>query len=77
MTLQVLPIGPGAHASMGSGFTVLSFGDLGETDMAYVEHALGAAHIEGEREVAVARKQFDQLRTLPWVRRSRWHSCGA
>jgi hypothetical protein len=64
VTLQVLPAGPGAHASMGSGFYVLSFGDLGEPDMAYVEHALGAAHVEGEREVAVARRKFDQLRTL-------------
>jgi hypothetical protein len=64
VTLQVLPAAPGAHASMGSGFYVLSFGDLGEPDMAYVEHALGAAHVEGEPEVTTARKKFDQLRTL-------------
>ena len=64
VTLQVLPLTAGAHASMGSGFLVLSFGDLAEPDMAYVEHALGAAHVTGERDVASARKQFDQLRTL-------------
>ncbi len=62
--LQVLRRRPGAHASLGSGFYVLSFGDIDEPDMAYVEHALGATHIEGEHEVALARKQFDQLRTL-------------
>jgi hypothetical protein len=64
VTLQVLPLVAGAHGSMGSGFTVLTFGDLGEPDMAYVEHALGAAHITDGKEVARARKQFDQLRTL-------------
>lgn len=62
--LQVLPAGSGAHASMSSGFAVLAFGDLGEPDMAYVEHALGAAHVEGEGEVGTARKKFDQLRRI-------------
>ena len=64
VTVQVLPLTAGAHASMGSGFYVLTFGDLDEPDMAYVEHALGAAHVTGEGDVALARKQFDQLRTL-------------
>jgi hypothetical protein len=43
---------------------VLSFGELDEPDLAYVEHALGAAHLEGEQEVLTARKKFDQLRTM-------------
>lgn len=43
---------------------MLGFGDLGEPDMAYVEHALGAAHITGEREVLTARRKFDRLRRL-------------
>lgn len=64
VAIQVLPLTAGAHASMGSGFLVLSFGDLGEPDMAYVEHALGAAHVTDAKEVVRARKQFDQLRTL-------------
>ncbi len=64
VTLQVLPAAVGARAAVASGFTVLSFGDLGEPDMAYVEHALGAAHIEKEDEVARARLKFDQLRSL-------------
>ncbi|MGI5130344.1 DUF5753 domain-containing protein [Pseudonocardia sp. CA-107938] len=64
VTLHVLPAHPGPHASLASGFIVLSFGNLGEPDMAYVEHALGAAHLEGEQEVLLARKKFDQLRTL-------------
>ncbi len=56
---------------------MLSFGDLGEPDMAHVEHALGAAHIEGEREVVLARKQLTSCVPWPWGRRSHWHSCGA
>ena len=64
MTLQVLPTAIGAHAALASGFSVLSFGDLGEPDMAYVEHALGAVHLEKEEDVALARLKFDQLRSL-------------
>jgi transcriptional regulator with XRE-family HTH domain len=64
VTLQVLPSGTPAHASLASGFIVLSFGALGEPDLAYVEHALGAAFLEGEDDVRLARNQFDRLRTL-------------
>jgi transcriptional regulator with XRE-family HTH domain len=64
VSLQVLPTAVGAHAALASGFTVLSFGDLGEPDMAYVEHALGAVHLEKETDVARARLKFDQLRSL-------------
>jgi transcriptional regulator with XRE-family HTH domain len=64
VTLQVLPANSGPHASLASGFSVLSFGDLGEPDLAYVEHTLGAARLEGPDDVLLARKKFDQLRTL-------------
>ena len=64
VTLQVLPHGRGAHPSLASGFTILAFGDLGEPDMAYVEHALGASHLEKEPAVTLARLKFERLRTL-------------
>jgi transcriptional regulator with XRE-family HTH domain len=64
VTLQVLPAGQGAHPALGSGFTLLSFGELGEPDMAYVEHALGATLLEKEPDVALARLTFDHMRTL-------------
>ena len=64
VTLQVLPAHTGPHASLASGFSVLSFGDLGEPDLAYVEHSLGAARLERAEDVLLARKKFDQLRTL-------------
>jgi hypothetical protein len=64
VSLQVLPAGSGSHASLMSGFCVLSFGDLGQPDMAYVEHSLGAVHIENAPDVVLARKKFDQLRSI-------------
>lgn len=64
VTLQVLPTGRGAHPSLASGFTVLSFGDLGEPDMAYVEHALGATNLWKEPDITLARLKLERLRTL-------------
>lgn len=64
VTLQVLASPAGAHPALGSGFMVLSFGDLGEPDMAYVEHALGATQLEKESDIARARLVFDHLRSL-------------
>lgn len=63
VTLQVLPRSVGAHIAMGSGFILLSFGDLGEPDMAYVEHALGALHLDKDPAVGRARLSFDRLRS--------------
>jgi hypothetical protein len=64
VSLQVLPNGQGAHPALASGFLVLSFGNLGEPDMAYVEHALGATILWKEPDVTLARLKFDRLRTL-------------
>ena len=61
--LQVLPRGAGAHVAMGSGFTVLGFGDIGEPDLVYVEHALGALFMEKRRDVQRATLVFDRLRS--------------
>jgi transcriptional regulator with XRE-family HTH domain len=64
VSLRVLPTDVGAHPALASGFMVLNFGDLGEPDIAYVEHALGAVQLEQEADVALARLTFDQLRSL-------------
>ena len=64
VTLHVLSASVGAHTGMASGFHILSFGrDLGEPDIAYVEHAIGALLIEKEADVALARLKFDRLRS--------------
>jgi hypothetical protein len=61
VTLHVLPTGIGAHAAVASGFSILSFGELDEPDMAYVEHALGAVSLDKAADVARARLTFERL----------------
>jgi transcriptional regulator with XRE-family HTH domain len=61
VTLHVLPSAVGAHAALVSGFIILHFGDLGEPDMAYVEHALGALILDKDGEVARARLAFERV----------------
>ena len=62
VTLQVLPAALGAHAALACAFTVLNFGDLGEPDIAYVEHTLGALILDKEGDAARARLTFDRVR---------------
>jgi transcriptional regulator with XRE-family HTH domain len=59
--LHVLPADVGAHAAVPSGFTILSFGDLGEPDMAYVEHALGALSLDKAGDVARAKLTYERV----------------
>jgi transcriptional regulator with XRE-family HTH domain len=61
VTLQVLPFK--AHSAMDGAFTLLSFPDLDDPEMLYVEYATGALHIEDEEEVRAGRLTFEQLRT--------------
>ena len=82
--LQVLPSAVPRRVVEGSGFTVLGFGDLGEPDLAYVEHALGALMMDKEADVARARLGFDRLRSdalrtpAPTATAaSRWRRCPA
>jgi hypothetical protein len=63
VTVQVLPATLPAHGALVSPFTVLQFGDLGEPDMGYVEHAIGSAVIDKESEVRAATLLFDRLRS--------------
>ncbi|MGI9003282.1 MAG: helix-turn-helix domain-containing protein [Pseudonocardia sp.] len=63
VTFQVLPTSAEAHPGRNSAFTLLSFDELAEPDIAYVEHLLGSATIENEADVATARLVFDHLRS--------------
>ncbi len=63
VTLQVLPLSADAGAGLAGAFIVLGFGDLGEPDMAYVEHPCGADHVEKPEDVADAKLRFDRLRS--------------
>jgi transcriptional regulator with XRE-family HTH domain len=61
--LRVLPSSIGVHAALASPFTILRFDGLGEPDVAYVEHTLGALLVEKKAEVQRARLLFDRLRS--------------
>jgi transcriptional regulator with XRE-family HTH domain len=61
VTLHVLSFAAGAHAALASEFTIINFGDLGEPDMAYVEHALGALTLDKEGDVARAKLTFERV----------------
>ncbi|HXV94281.1 MAG TPA: helix-turn-helix transcriptional regulator [Pseudonocardia sp.] len=63
VSLHVLPAEVGALGALASSFLVLSFGELGEPDIAYAEHALGAVQLAKEADVELARLAFDQLRS--------------
>lgn len=61
VTLHVLPRAIGAHAALASGFTILHFGLVGEPDIAYVEHALGAVTLDKGSDVAQAKRNFEAV----------------
>jgi transcriptional regulator with XRE-family HTH domain len=61
VTLHVLPSAIGAHAALASGFAILHFGAIGEPDIAYVEHALGAVTLDKGSDVAQAKRSFEAV----------------
>jgi transcriptional regulator with XRE-family HTH domain len=63
VTIQVLPLGGGAHSAMDGAFTLLSFPEPKDPDLLYVEHTAGALHIEDSAKLREARLIFDQFRT--------------
>jgi transcriptional regulator with XRE-family HTH domain len=60
---RVLPTEVGEHPGLDGGFALLSFGELGEPDLAYVEHVAGGVHIEKAEEVTRCSLAFDGLRS--------------
>jgi transcriptional regulator with XRE-family HTH domain len=61
--LQVLPVSLGVHSGLNGSFTVLGFGEPGEPDVAYIEHAASALHVQKEAEVGTCTLVFDRLRS--------------
>jgi transcriptional regulator with XRE-family HTH domain len=61
VTLRVLPTDVGAHAALASGFSILNFGELGEPDMVYIEHTVGALTLDKAGDVARARLAFERV----------------
>jgi hypothetical protein len=63
VTLRVLPTDLGAHPGLDGGFTLLSFADLDEPDIVYVEPLTGSLHIDRVPVVTRCRLAFDRLRS--------------
>jgi hypothetical protein len=62
VTLQVLPFSNGAHASMDGSFTVLSFPNDTDPQVAYIEYQTGSLYLERREEVGRYTLVFDHLR---------------
>jgi transcriptional regulator with XRE-family HTH domain len=62
ITLQVLPFSAGAHASMDSAFSVLSFDPPTDGEIVYFEHPTCSLYLEKPHEVARYRLVYEHLR---------------
>ncbi|GAA4086370.1 helix-turn-helix transcriptional regulator [Actinomadura miaoliensis] len=61
VTVQVLPYGAGEHAGLDGRFTILSFPDPADPDIAYVEGTMGDVYVESAEETGVHRRRFDRI----------------
>jgi transcriptional regulator with XRE-family HTH domain len=55
VTMQIIPFNAGAHSSMISSFSVLSFPDLADPPVAYLESRAGGLYVEGNGAHAYVR----------------------
>jgi transcriptional regulator with XRE-family HTH domain len=64
ITMQVLPMGAGAHPALNGEFTILTFPDLVAPDVVYLENMASDLYVESEGEVYRYGLAFDRLREL-------------
>ncbi|HEX6519485.1 MAG TPA: helix-turn-helix transcriptional regulator [Streptosporangiaceae bacterium] len=62
VTMQVMPFSAGAHAGMDGSFTILSFLEPGDPDVAYVPYYTGALYLEKSQQTTAYTLMFDHLR---------------
>jgi transcriptional regulator with XRE-family HTH domain len=62
ITLQVLPFSAGAHASMDSAFSIVSFDPPTDGDIVYFEHPTCSLYLEKPGEIARYRLAYEHLR---------------
>jgi hypothetical protein len=62
VTIQVLPYAAGEHAGLDGRFTMLSFPDPADPDIAYVEGTMGDVYLESSEETGQHRNRFEQIR---------------
>ncbi|MEO5876950.1 MAG: DUF5753 domain-containing protein, partial [Streptosporangiaceae bacterium] len=59
--IQILAFTQGAHVSMAGSFTIFSFPDEADPDVAFIETMAGSLFLERPAEVRSARETFDEL----------------
>jgi transcriptional regulator with XRE-family HTH domain len=64
VTIHVLPYDAGAHAGLDGRFTILSYPNPADPDIAYVEGTMGDVYLESAEETGQHRKRFDQITAL-------------
>jgi transcriptional regulator with XRE-family HTH domain len=62
VTLQVMPFGEGAHASMGTSFELLQFPEPGDTAIVYIEDHTSSQYLEAAPDIERYTLIFDHLR---------------
>lgn len=61
IVLQVLPYHTGAHAGLDGRFTILSFPNPADPDIAYVEGTMGDVYLESAEAIATHGDRFDRV----------------
>ncbi|MFF5260446.1 helix-turn-helix domain-containing protein [Actinomadura viridis] len=61
ITIQVLPFNIGAHAGLDGRFTILSFPDPADPDIAYVEGTMGDVYLESAEAIATHGDRFARI----------------
>ncbi|QXJ21057.1 helix-turn-helix domain-containing protein [Actinomadura graeca] len=61
VTIQVLPYTAQAHAGLDGRFTILSYPNPADPDIAYVEGTMGDVYLESAEEIAKHRDRFDRI----------------
>jgi hypothetical protein len=61
VTIQVLPFSVGAHAGLGSTFSILGFPESEDHDVVYIEEAAGSLYLERPPEIRRYRLRLDHL----------------
>ncbi len=62
VTLQVIPFDAGAHASMGTSFSLLHFPEAGDSPIVYIENHTSSQYLETRADVERYTLVFDHLR---------------
>lgn len=64
VTIQVLPYDVGEHAGLDGRFTILSYPDPADPDIAYVEGTMGDVYLESVEAIAQHKARFDKITAL-------------